>query len=235
MVNQLPIVFISGANRGIGNELAWQLAQQAYTVIAGYRDKSRSELLFAQAQEHPNLLPFYVQVTAEDDLQALYQFIAGQFGRLDVLINNAAANLNRSLPLNDLTWSDMTHHLDVNVGGAFLTTKHLYPLLKVGQGKKIVNISSRLGSIASHSGGSLPYSLSKAALNMLTKQQANAYRADGMTVISLSPGWVQTDMGGASAPLTVQESVRQIRQRIAEMSLAQSGAFINYNGETIPY
>ncbi len=235
MRNQLPIVFISGANRGIGNELALQLAHQACTVIAGYRDESRSELLLTQAQENSNLWPFRVQVTSENDLQALNQFIAGQFGQLDVLINNAAANLNRSLLLNDLTWSDMIHHLDVNVGGAFLTTKNLYPLLKAGQGKKIVNISSRLGSIASHSGGSLPYSLSKAALNMLTKQQANAYRADGIMVISLSPGWVQTDMGGAAAPLTVQESVCQIRQRLAEMSLAQSGAFMNYDGERIPY
>lgn len=235
MTTHMQTVFISGANRGIGNELARQLSQQAYKVIAGYRDESRSESLFTWAQENTNLLPFRVHVTSEDDLQALYQFIAGQFGRLDVLINNAAANLNRSLNLNDLTWSDMTHHLDVNVGGAFLTTKHLYPLLKAGQGKKIINISSRLGSIATNSGGSIPYSLSKAALNMLTKQQANAYRADGIAVISLSPGWVQTDMGGTSAPLTVQESVRQIEQRIAEMSLARSGEFMNYDGERIPY
>lgn len=235
MTTHMQTVFISGANRGIGNELARQLSQQAYKVIAGYRDESRSESLFTWAQENTNLFPFRVHVTSEDDLQALYQFIAGQFGRLDVLINNAAANLNRSLNLNDLTWSDMTHHLDVNVGGAFLTTKHLYPLLKAGQGKKIINISSRLGSIATNSGGSIPYSLSKAALNMLTKQQANAYRADGIAVISLSPGWVQTDMGGTSAPLTVQESVRQIEQRIAEMSLARSGEFMNYDGERIPY
>ena len=235
MTNHVQTVFISGANRGIGYELALQLSQQSYTVIAGYRDESRSRLLFTQAQENSNLLPFRVHVTSERDLQALGEFITGQFGRLDVLINNAAANLNRSLPLNDLTWSDMTHHLDVNVGGAFLTTQHLYPLLKAGQGKKIVNISSRLGSIATNSGGSIPYSLSKAALNMLTKQQANAYRTDGIAVISLSPGWVQTDMGGASAPLTVQESVRQIGQRIAEMSLARSGEFVNYDGEQIPY
>lgn len=235
MTTHMQTVFISGANRGIGNELARQLSQQAYKVIAGYRDESRSESLFTWAQENTNLFPFRVHVTSEDDLQALYQFIAGQFGRLDVLINNAAANLNRSLNLNDLTWSDMTHHLDVNVGGVFLTTKHLYPLLKAGQGKKIINISSRLGSIATNSGGSIPYSLSKAALNMLTKQQANAYRADGIAVISLSPGWVQTDMGGTSAPLTVQESVRQIEQRIAEMSLARSGEFMNYDGERIPY
>lgn len=234
MSNSMQTVFISGANRGIGNELAQQLSQQ-YTVIAGYRDESRSGLLLTQAQENTHLVPFRVHVTAESDLKALHDFIAGQFGHLDVLINNAAANLNRSLALNDLTWEDMSHHLDVNVGGVFLTTQHLYPLLKAGQGKKIVNISSRLGSIASNSGGSIPYSLSKAALNMLTKQQANAYRAAGITVISLSPGWVKTDMGGSAAPLTVQESVRQIVQRIAEMSLAQSGAFLNVDGERIPY
>lgn len=235
MTNHIQTVFISGANRGIGNELAQQLTQQSYMVIAGYREESRSALLLNQAQENRHLVPFKVHVGSESDLNALYEFIAQRFGYLDMLINNAAANLNRSLTLNDLTWADMTHHLDVNVGGPFLTAKHLYPLLKTGQGKKIVNISSRLGSIATNSGSSIPYSLSKAALNMLTKQQANAYRADGIAVISLSPGWVQTDMGGRSAPLTVQESVRQIVQRIAEMSLAQSGAFLNVDGERIPY
>lgn len=234
MPNYVQTVFISGANRGIGNELALQLSRQ-YTVIAGYRDESRSESLLTQAQGNAKLVPFQVHVTSESELKALHDFIAGRFGQLDVLINNAAANLNRSSSMNALAWADMTHHLDVNVGGPFLTAKHLYPLLKAGQGKKIVNISSRLGSIASNSGGSIPYSLSKAALNMLTKQQANAYRADGIAVISLSPGWVQTDMGGRSAPLTVQESVRQIVQRITEMSLAQSGAFLNVDGERIPY
>lgn len=235
MTNHVQTVFISGANRGIGNELAQQLSEQSYTVIAGYRDESRSALLLTQAQENRQLVPFKVHVGSENDLNSLHEFIARRFGHLDVLINNAAANLNRSFSLNALTWADMTHHLDVNVGGAFLTAKHLYPLLKAGQGKKIVNVSSRLGSIATNSGGSIPYSLSKAALNMLTKQQANAYRADSIMVISLSPGWVQTDMGGSSAPLTVQESVRQIVQRIAEMSLAQSGVFLNYDGERIPY
>lgn len=235
MTNHVRTVFISGANRGIGNELARQLSQQSYKVIAGYREESRAGVLLGQAQENKNLLPFKVNVTSESDLQELYHFLSQQFGYLDILLNNAAINLNRSLDMNELAWSDMAQHVEVNVGGAFLTAQQLYPLLKAGQGKKIINISSRLGSIELGGRGSIPYSLSKAALNMLTKQQAAAYRADGITVISLSPGWVKTDMGGSSAPLTVQESARQILQRLDELTLSRSGEFINVDGERIPY
>ena len=235
MTNHVQTVFISGANRGIGNELARQLSQQSYHVIAGYREESRAGLLLEQAQKNNNLLPFKVNVTSESDLQALYRFLSQQFGYLDILFNNAAINLNRSLNMNELTWSDMAQHVEVNVGGAFLTAQQLYPLLKAGQGKKIVNISSRLGSIELGGRGSIPYSLSKAALNMLTKQQAAAYRADGIAVISLSPGWVKTDMGGSSASLTVQDSAHQILQRLDELTLSRSGEFINVDGERIPY
>lgn len=235
MTDNFQTVFISGANRGIGKELARQLSQQPYKVIAGYREESRATLLLDEGQKTGNLFPVKVDVTVESDLKALYQFIAHEFGSLDILINNAAINLNRTLSLNELEWADIARHFAVNVGGAFLTTKYLYPLLTAGKGKKIINISSKLASIALSGGGSIPYSLSKTGLNMLTKQQAVAYRAEGITVISLSPGWVRTDMGGSAAPLTVQEAARRILQVINTVPLSRTGQFIDIEGEILPY
>ncbi len=227
------VAFVSGANRGIGFQLATQLAAGGYRVVAGYRDEQRSAALLAQKSD--NLHPFNVDVTAEPMLAALRTFIERQFGRLDLLINNAGIHTSRARSVDDLAWADVAHHFDVNVGGAFLATKYLYPLLKNGSGKKIINISSQLGSISRGGGGSIPYSVSKAALNMLTKNLASAFQADGVTVVSVHPGWVQTDMGGSAAPLRPEESAARIIETIQRLSPTQSGAFINYDGSPMPY
>lgn len=235
MSENVRTVFVSGANRGIGLELVRQLAKQGYKVFAGYRDKKQSEELLDEAAQAGNLFPFQVDVTVESEIEELYGFISTQAGYLDVLINNAAVNLKRSAKLNELDWSDMADHLQVNVGGVFLTTKYLYPLLKTGKSKKVINLSSNLGSIELSGGGSIAYRVSKAGLNMLTKQQAVEYRADGIVVISLSPGWVKTDMGGASAPMSAQEAVSRILGIMDTVSLGQSGQFIGIDGGLLPY
>ena len=235
MADTHPIIFISGANRGIGYELARQMSTQSYQVIAGYRQQSQSGNLLNEAQNKENLIPFQVDITSADALQTLYQTIADQFGHLDILVNNAGVNFKRNVHLNALDWSDMVDHFNTNIGGAFLTTKTLHPLIKAGHHKKIINISSRLGSIALSDEGSVPYRMSKSGLNALTKQQAIAYQAEEITVISLSPGWVRTDMGGDSAPLSVQESATKIIERLDRISLSESGQFIDLDGQTIPY
>jgi NAD(P)-dependent dehydrogenase (short-subunit alcohol dehydrogenase family) len=235
MTKNLQTVFISGANRGIGYELSLQLSRQSYQVIAGYRDSGRSEQLHKMSGKIDNLIPFKVDVILEENLKKLAGFISDQFGYLDVLVNNAGINIKRIRAMNVLNWSDLSNHINVNVGGVFLTTKYLYPLLQKGKAKKIINISSKLGSIKPNSGGSIPYCLSKASLNMLTKQQANEYRSDGICTISVSPGWVQTDMGGRSAPLSVEQSSTQMIKLIKKVSLPQSGQFLDLDGNQLPY
>ena len=235
MTDNFQTIFISGANRGIGYELARQLSQQSYQIIAGYRDDSRSKMFLNEAQKTNNVFPAKVDVTSEHDLKELYDFIANQFGSLDVLVNNAGINLNRSLRMNELEWSDLEHHFKVNVGGPFLATRYLYRLLKAGKRKIIINISSNLGSTELNGGGSIPYSLSKAGLNMLSKHQALEYETEGMTVISLSPGWVRTDMGGSAAPLSVAESATRIIRIMDTFPVSRSGQFIDLNGELLPY
>jgi NAD(P)-dependent dehydrogenase (short-subunit alcohol dehydrogenase family) len=227
--------FVSGANRGIGFGLSLEMAQHGCKVATGYRDETRSGQLLAEAEKDGNILPVKVDVTVEEDLQHLYEFVDNRLGHLDILVNNAGVNINESAQVNELNWQDVARNLEVNVGGPLRTSKALYPLLQKGREKKIVNISSQMGSIQLTSGGTTPYRVSKAALNMLSRNQAIEYKKDGIAVVIIHPGWVKTDMGGPAAPLTVAESVRKIFQIIEMISLANTGEFISVTGDRIPY
>jgi NAD(P)-dependent dehydrogenase (short-subunit alcohol dehydrogenase family) len=204
-------------------------------VAAGYRDESRSKKLLAEAEKQRNILPVKVDVTIEDDLENLYHFIENKFGHLDILVNSAGVSINESAEVNQLNWQDLAGNLEVNVGGPLMTSKTLYPLLKKGREKKIINISSQMGSIQLTDGGATPYRVSKAALNMLSRNQAIEYKGDGIAVVIVHPGWVKTDMGGPAAPMTVTKSVRKIFQIIEMISLSNTGEFISVTGDTLPY
>jgi NAD(P)-dependent dehydrogenase (short-subunit alcohol dehydrogenase family) len=235
MENEDRVAFISGANRGIGFGLTLEMVQHGCKVAAGYRDEARSSELLAEAEKHEHILPVKVDVTIEDDLQHLYQRINNHFGHLDILVNSAGVKINESAQFNELNWQDLARSLEVNVGGPLLASQALYPLLQEGREKKIINMSSRMGSIQLSDGGMTSYRVSKAALNMLTRNQAIEYKKDGIAVVILHPGWVKTDMGGPAAPLTVAESARKIFQIIEMISLANTGEFISVTGDTIPY
>jgi len=233
--SQDRVVFISGANRGIGFGLTVEMANNGCKVAAGFRDENRSKELLAEAEKSSDIFPVKVDVTVEDHIKNIYEVLDNQFGLLNVLVNCAGVNINESAQVNELSWEDLARSLKVNVGGPLLTSKTLYPLLLKGREKKIINISSEMGSIQSSGGGATPYRVSKAALNMLTKNTAIEYKKDGITVVSLHPGWVRTDMGGEAAPLAVAESVRKIFQIIDMISLSNTGEFLSITGDRIPY
>ena len=229
------VAFVSGANRGIGFAVTLEMAKNGCMVAAGYRDEKRSQHLFNEAGRDRKILPVKVDVTSESDLKHLYEFIAEQAGFLDILLNSAGVNINEPARVNELVWEDFVQSLRVNLGGPFLASKYLFPLLKKGREKKIVNISSQMGSIQLSGGGATPYRVSKAALNMLTKNQALEYKREGIIVVGLHPGWVRTDMGGQAAPMAAAESARKIFQIIEMVSLANTGEFMSYKGDKIPY
>ena len=229
------VAFISGANRGIGFGLTLEMVHHGCKVAAGYRDESRSEKLLTEAEKERNILPVKVDVTIEDDLKRLYRFIENHFGHLNILVNSAGVSINESAEVNKLNWEDLARNLEVNVGGPLMTSKTLYPLLQKGKEKKIININSQMGSIQLTDGGATPYRVSKAALNMLSRNQAIEYKGEGVAVVIVHPGWVKTDMGGSAAPMTVTESARKIFQIIEMISLSNTGEFISVTGDTIPY
>jgi len=230
MESEERVAFVSGANRGIGLGLTLEMVQHGCKVVAGYRDETRLTKLLAEAEKRGKIFPLKVDVTIEDDLKDLRQFIDNQFGHLNILVNSAGVNINEPAQVNELNWEDLAQSLEVNVGGPLMTSK-----LQKGKEKKIINISSQMGSIQLTGGGATPYRVSKAALNMLTRNQAIEYKGDGIAVVSLHPGWVRTDMGGPAAPMTVAESARKIFQIIEMISLSNTGEFISVTGDTIPY
>ena len=235
MESEKRVAFISGANRGIGFGLTLEMVHHGCKVAAGYRDESRSEKLLTEAEKERNILPVKVDVTIEDDLKRLYRFIENHFGHLNILVNSAGVSINESAEVNRLNWKDLSRNLEVNVGGPLMTSKILYPLLQKGKEKKIINISSQMGSIQLTDGGAIPYRVSKAALNMLSRNQAIEYKAAGVAVVIVHPGWVRTDMGGPAAPMTIAESARKIFQIIEMISLSNTGEFISVTGDTLPY
>lgn len=235
MKSEHRVAFVSGANRGIGLGLTVEMANSGCKVAAGYRDENRSKELLAEAEKNNDILPVKVDVTVEDDIKNVHEFLDGHFGHLDILVNCAGVNINEPAQVNELSWQDLARSLEVNVRGPFFTSQILYPLLMEGEDKKVINISSQMGSIQLSGGGATPYRVSKAALNMLTKNTAMEYKKDGITVVSLHPGWVRTDMGGPAAPLTVAECVRKIFQIIEMISLSNTGEFLSITGDRIPY
>ncbi len=199
-MSDTPVVFVTGANRGIGLEYVRQLVARKDMVFAGYRDESRSRDLLAMAQKNDNLETVAVDVTDEAQIEDVRDIIADKFGRLDMLINNAGIQIKYDNIIDDIEPDEIVENFRVNVVGPFLTAKILHPLLAASARPKIVNITSQMGSIEQASGNAVPYRISKAALNMLTKNQAVSYASDGIIAVAMHPGWVRTDMGGSGAP-----------------------------------
>lgn len=234
-MDSAPVVFISGANRGLGFEFAHQLVDRNWQVIAGYRSPDRSRELLTEADNHDCLHAFPIDTDNQRQLRKLYRYIRDTFGRLDLLINNAGINPGDGLPLDEAAIDQLRYAYDVNVLGPLLTSRFLHPLLVESENPKIVNIGSRAGLIASAKGDNAPYRISKAALNMLTRIQAKAYESDGIVVTVITPGWVRTDMGGEEATLSPQESVAGMLKIIDRLSLKDSGRFFAHDGQEVPF
>ena len=229
------VAVVTGANRGIGLEFSRQLLAGGWEVVAGYRDTGRSQKLLSETDGAGRLHPFKIDVTREDDARQLRAFVSDRFGKLDLLINNAGISTDGKESVDTIELSSVTADFNVNVIGPLIVTRELRDLLIAGSQPKVVNIGSRLGSVQLSSGSIVPYRLSKSALNMLTKIQAEAYGPDGITVVVVSPGWVRTDMGGDHASLSPQESVSAMLHQIEKLNPKKSGKFISINGAKIPY
>lgn len=151
---------------------------------------------------------------------------------IDILINNAGVS-SKTPKLEACTHEELARVLNVNAIAPVLVSRSLLANVRSGNRKLIVNVTSVLGSIARNEGGSYGYRASKAALNMFTSCMAVEHR--DITSVAMHPGWVQTDMGGAKAPLTVAESVTSMLGVMDRLTGADSGRFLNYDGTTIPW
>ncbi len=229
-------ILITGASRGIGLALSIAFAKGEWMVFAGAR-RPRTPQLWNAAQEFPNLHPIQLDVTDEASVGAALTSVTREADSLDVLVNNAAifpGEGNEHLEELDLAWFDEA--VETNVTGVARVTRAFLPLLRRGIHPRIVNISSGAGSITEKEDYHYyPYSVSKAALNMLTRAMAAEFHPEGIAVTALSPGWVKTEMGGPNAPLTTDQSAHSLYTTISRLTLADSGRFLGRDGQPGDY
>jgi NAD(P)-dependent dehydrogenase (short-subunit alcohol dehydrogenase family) len=191
------IVVVTGANRGIGREVARQLAVRGDLVVLGARDPAKGETSAAElARGGAEVLPRHLDVTDPATLQRLAEELAGSHGRLDVLVNNAAVLYDTWQRAASADLQVVREALETNLFGAWQAVQAFLPLLRASGHGRVVNVSSGAGSLAGMGGGTPAYSLSKAALNALTRMLAPELRRDRILVNAVCPGWVATDMGG---------------------------------------
>ena len=221
-------VLITGANRGIGLELAHQYSADGWRVIGTARKPESAEELSATGAEVMQL-----DVTDQASVARLAQNLAGQ--AIDLLINNAGIQ-PLMWKLDEVDFDKFEKALSVNTVGPVRVTQALVPNLRSGETRKVINITTNLSSIGENKeGGFYGYRESKAALNMFNKSLAMELGPDGFICIVLNPGWVRTDLGGPQAPLSVQESVTGMRRVIENLTPADNGSFWTHDGKQMPW
>jgi NAD(P)-dependent dehydrogenase (short-subunit alcohol dehydrogenase family) len=190
------VAIVTGANRGIGLEVAKQLAQKGFTVVAGSRDLARGQ---AALQGVSNVEVHALDISSAESVNAFAQFFLTKFDRLDALVNNAAINYDEWHNVKSANLEEVQETLNTNLVGAWRVTQALLPALERTKGSRVVNVSSGSGQWSSMTGGTPGYSLSKLALNGLTRMFAAQLK--GVKVNAVCPGWVATDMGGGGRPI----------------------------------
>ena len=225
-------VLITGANRGIGLEFVRQYRRQGAQVYACCRDPQSAQDLKQLAEGDPNIEIVQLDVNSSVQLGKLKQRFAER--PLNIVINNAGVYGPRKVgdPVDRDGWHST---FETNVMGPVDVAFALQPSLRRSKGV-LANVTSRMGSIADNdSGGSHIYRSSKAALNAAMKSVAVDWQEAGITVLLLHPGWVETAMGGPNALISTETSVRGMIAVIGNADSSDSGTFVNYQGDKLPW
>jgi NAD(P)-dependent dehydrogenase (short-subunit alcohol dehydrogenase family) len=224
-----PVVVVTGANRGIGLEVCRLLASRDYEVVLGSRDRDKGERAAAELGVHACQL----DVTDEASVHAAAAWVAESLGRCDGLVNNAAILYDTWAHASSADLDEIRAALETNVFGAWRTALAFLPLLRRSPHPRIVNVSSEGGSLTSMSGGTPAYSVSKAALNALTRVLAAELRGDGILVNAVCPGWTATDMGGPGGR-SVPEGAASVIWGVTLPDDGPSGGFFR-DGHRLPW
>lgn len=241
MTNHDQIALVTGANKGIGLEIARQLAQAGVRVIIGARDPARAEAALGDLASQ-GLAAQAVAIDLNDhaSITAAAATIEAEHGRLDILINNAGIVDAADGPPTASAPEAARRIMDVNFVGTLAVTQAMLPLLRRSAAGRIVNLSSSLGSLTLNGDPTSPYysarligyNASKAALNMLTVQLSAELRDTPIVVTSVSPGFVKTDLTGHAGFMTAEEGARLPVQHALLGDGAVSGRFVEASGDT---
>jgi NAD(P)-dependent dehydrogenase (short-subunit alcohol dehydrogenase family) len=234
---------VTGANKGLGKEVARQLGQLGATVLIGSRDRSRGELAAAElAAEGVAAHAVQLDVTDASTIQAAVDHIQARYGRLDVLVNNAGILVGP--PALETTVEDLRATFETNVFGVLAVTRAMLPLLGKAPAPRIVNVSSTTASLTYNAGpdamfagapNNLAYSSSKSAVTMLTVQYANAFRRSPehrhFKINAATPGHIATDLNSHSGPRTAEQGARIVVELATLPDDGPSGGFFNDDGQ----
>ena len=227
----MPVVLITGASRGLGLEFAKQYAADGWTVLAGLRDPSTADRLVTLDGD---ITPIELDVADPASVGILGERLREL--PLDHLVCNAGVYGPRQQRFGDLDYSVWQDVMLTNTFAPIRVAEAFLPALDAGEAKKIVAVTSKMGSIADNGSGSqYYYRSSKAALNAAMKSLAIDLAPQGIAAAVLHPGWVRTDMGGPSGLIDAEESVRGMRQVIDGLTTETAGRFYNYDGREIPW
>jgi len=225
----MRVAVVTGANRGLGAEWTHQLLEDGWRVYAGYR--SEPGRLTSLANE--NLTTHILDVQSNDSVQL---FAKNAPLKIDLLVNNAGVADGRWRNLTEIDDEWALEVLNINALGPVRVVKSLYPKMKHNSLTKIAMISSLMASIDDcHMGRSYAYRASKTALNMFTVSMKKEALEDNISFVILHPGWVKTDMGGDRAPVEIPESVTGMRNVLETRTLENTGEFVQFDGELLPW
>jgi NAD(P)-dependent dehydrogenase (short-subunit alcohol dehydrogenase family) len=246
-MDEMGVVLISGANKGLGFETARQMGKMGYKVLLGARDAEKGKAAAEELRgEGLDVVAVKLDVNSQADIDGVARLIDEEFGGvLDVLVNNAGQMAEKSWTNNvtsEMKVEDIRSTYETNVLAPFALTKALLPALKKSKAGRIVNVSSILGSISLQGTTGSPvyttklfaYNSSKAALNMLTIHLAHELRGTKIKVNSAHPGWAKTDMGGSAAPLSVEDGAKTIVELATLPEDGPTGGYF-HGAEMIPW
>ena len=230
----MATVLITGTNRGIGLEFVKQFLAREDTVLATCRDIGSATELRQLKNDTRKLHIFELDVSSQKSMEDLTLQLAGH--AIDIFINNAGVYGPRDSTFGKVSANEWAKVLQVNAKAPMILTQLLIDNLRDGSDKKLLYITSKMGSIDDNKGGgSYVYRSSKAALNAVVKSISVDLRDSGFSVAVLHPGWVQTDMGGPNALIDVTTSVSKMIDVIDNLNFHNSGSFFNYDGGIIPW
>jgi NAD(P)-dependent dehydrogenase (short-subunit alcohol dehydrogenase family) len=236
------VALVTGANRGIGLETARQLGQKGVIVVTAARTGPAAEETASKLKaEGIDAYPVQLEVTSDADRKSAAKFIEGEFGRLDILINNAGVGA-AGIRTVETTEEELQKIFGTNLFALIAVTREMLPLLRKSEAGRIVNVSSILGSLTLHADPNGPfanfkafaYDASKTALNAFTIHLAAELKKTKIKVNSAHPGWVKTDMGGKEAPLEIPDGAKTSVQLALIGPDGPNGRFIHM-GEELPW
>ena len=228
-------VLITGSNRGLGLGFVKKFLENNVKVFCTTRNISKSNDLIKYQKKYPkNLEICELDLVARDSSNVLSNFLGDK--PIDIFINNAGIIGSSSQHFKSVTTNSWLEVLKINLIAPLLITQSIIGNIEKSIDKKVYFISSKVGSIDDNRGGGMyVYRSSKTALNQVVKSLSIDLKPLGISVISLHPGWVRTDMGGPNALISVDESINGMMSVISNTNIKNSGQFLNYDGSEIPW